>query len=209
MGGGYLTNAGVFLIDVLFGLYIFAVMLRFVLQIVRADFYNPLCHAIVTVTNPLLRPLRRYVPSVSNLDTASILLMLTLQLVSSFLVVLLLGHTPGLLGLLLVAVAELISKAIYLFIFAIFIRIVLSWVAPHTYNPVIGVIDSISAPLLRPWRGAARAYGGRRTGRAARTGDITRGYDRSRAQDTRRAQHYGRIPRCPAGSPCALHRAGA
>lgn len=160
MGGGYLTNAGVFLIDVLFGLYIFAVMLRFVLQIVRADFYNPLSQAIVTVTNPLLRPLRRYVPSVSNLDTASILLMLALQLISSYLVVLLLGHAPGLPGLLLVAVAELISKAIYLFIFAIFVRIVLSWVAPHTYNPVIGVIDAISAPLLRPAQRLLPPFGG-------------------------------------------------
>ena len=96
MGGGYVTNAGVFLIDVLFGLYIFAVLLRFVLQIVRADFYNPLCQAIVTVTNPLLRPLRRYVPSVSNLDTASILLMLALQLLSSGIVLYLqIADPPG------------------------------------------------------------------------------------------------------------------
>ena len=65
-GGGYLTNAGVFLIDVLFGLYIFAVMLRFLLQVVRADFYNPLCQAIVTVTNPALRPMRRYIPSIGT-----------------------------------------------------------------------------------------------------------------------------------------------
>jgi len=150
MGGGYFANAGVFLIDVLFGLYIFAVMLRFFLQIVRADFYNPLCQAIVTATNPPLRPLRRYVPSVGNLDTASIILMLALQLISSGLVILLLGHTPGVAGLLVIAIAELIGKAIYLFIFAIFIRIILSWVAPHTYNPVIGVIDAISTPLLRP-----------------------------------------------------------
>jgi len=150
MGGGYLTNAGVFLVDVLFGLYIFAVMLRFFLQVVRADFYNPLSQAVVAVTNPLLRPLRRYVPAAGNLDSASIVLALALQLVCSGLVMLLLGIQPGPIGLLIFAIAELMSKSLYLFMFAIFIRILISWVAPHTYNPVLGVIDAITTPLLRP-----------------------------------------------------------
>jgi len=159
-GGGYFTNAGVFLVDILFGLYIFAVMLRFFLQIVRADFYNPLCQAIVTATNPPLRPLRRYIPAVGGIDTASVLLMLSLQLISSYLVVILLGVSPSFPGLLLGAVAELVSKSLYLFIFAIFIQIVISWVAPGTYNPVVGVIDSITTPLLRPARRLLPPMGG-------------------------------------------------
>ena len=57
--GGYFSNAGVFLIDVVFGLYIFAVLLRFLLQLARADFYNPISQFVVKATNPLLRPLRR------------------------------------------------------------------------------------------------------------------------------------------------------
>lgn len=150
MGGGYLTNAGVFLVDFLFGLYIFAVMLRFALQVVRADFYNPLSQAIVTVTNPPLRALRRYVPAFGNLDSASIILLLVLQLICSGLIALMSGISPAPLGLLVVALAELLSKAIYLCIFAIFIRIAISWIAPHTYNPALGLLDSITAPLLRP-----------------------------------------------------------
>jgi YggT family protein len=159
-GGGYFTNAGVFLVDLLFGLYIFAVMLRFFLQIVRADFYNPLCQAIVTVTNPPLRPMRRYIPAVGGIDTASVLLMLGLQLLSTYLVFSLLGISPSFSGLLLSALAELVSKAIYLLIFAIFIQIILSWVAPGTYNPVIGIIDSITTPLLRPARRIVPPMGG-------------------------------------------------
>ena len=159
-GGGYLVNAGVFLIDLLFGLYIFAIMLRFFLQLVRADFYNPLCQAIVTVTNPPLRPLRRYIPALGTIDTASVLLMLCLQLLSTFLVFSLLGYSPSFAGLLLGATAELVSKVIYLFMVAIFIQIVLSWVAPGTYNPVVGVIDSITTPLLRPARRMVPPMGG-------------------------------------------------
>lgn len=159
-GGGYLINAAVFLIDLLFGLYIFAVMLRFFLQIVRADFYNPLCQAIVTVTNPPLRPMRRYIPALGGIDTASILLMLSLQLLSTYLVISLLGYSPSFAGLLLSALAELISKAIYLFVIAIFIQIVLSWVAPGTYNPVVGIIESITTPILRPARRMLPPMGG-------------------------------------------------
>lgn len=159
-GGGYFVTAGVFLIDLLFGLYIIAIMLRFFLQIVRADFYNPLCQAIVTVTNPPLRPMRRYIPAIGTIDTASVLLMLGLQLLSTFLVFSLLGYSANFAGLLLSATAELISKAIYLFMIAIFIQIVLSWVAPGTYNPVVGVIDSITTPLLRPARRIVPPMGG-------------------------------------------------
>lgn len=159
-GGGYLVNAAVFLIDLLFGLYIFAIMVRFFLQIVRADFYNPLSQAIVTVTNPPLRPMRRYIPAIAGIDTASILLMMGLQLLSSYLVISLLGYSPSFAGLMLSAVAELVSKTIYLFLIAIFIQIVLSWVAPNTYNPIVGVIDSLTGPLLRPARRLLPPFGG-------------------------------------------------
>lgn len=152
MGGGYFSNAGVFLIDAVFGLYIFAVLLRFLFQLVRADFYNPLCQAIVTVTNPPLRPLRRYVPSLAGLDTASILLLLVLQTANTLLVALVLGLSPNPIGLLVVAVAELLGKVVWTFIGAIIIQVILSWVSPGAYNPVAAVVYSLTEPLLAPAR---------------------------------------------------------
>ena len=152
MGGGYFSNAGVFLIDAVFGLYIFAVLLRFLFQLVRADFYNPLCQAIVTVTNPPLRPLWRYVPSLAGLDTASILLLLVLQTANTLLVALVLGLSPNPIGLLVVAVAELLGKVVWTFIGAIIIQVILSWVSPGAYNPVAAVVYSLTEPLLAPAR---------------------------------------------------------
>ncbi|HCU88422.1 MAG TPA: YggT family protein [Gammaproteobacteria bacterium] len=148
-GGGYFVNASIFLIDLLFGLYILAIMLRLILQLVRADFYNPLCRAIVSVTNPALKPMRRYIPALGTIDSASILLMLGLQLLSSYLVFSLLGYRPSLNCLFLTAIAELIGTGIYIFMAAIFIQIVFSWVAPGVYSPVVGIIDSITRPFLR------------------------------------------------------------
>jgi YggT family protein len=72
MSGGYFTSAGVFVLDTVFGLYIGAVLLRLLLQWVRADFYNPLSQAVVKLTNPVLRPLRRYIPALGRIDTASV-----------------------------------------------------------------------------------------------------------------------------------------
>ncbi|MFT4580573.1 MAG: YggT family protein [Gammaproteobacteria bacterium] len=159
-GGSYFANAGVFLIDTVFGIYLLAVMLRFFLQLVRADFYNPLCQAIVTVTNPPLRFLRRFVPPIRTIDTSSILLMVIVQLTSSYLVIVLLGFAPSPLGLLVGTVAELLSKSVYLFMFAIIIQIVVSWIAPGTYNPIVGVIDSLTAPIMRPARNILPPMGG-------------------------------------------------
>ena len=130
MGGGYLSNAVSYLINVIFGLYIGAVMVRFLLQLVRADFYyNPLAKALVTITNPALRPLRRLIPGFQGIDWAAIVLMLLVQMAETTIVVLMIGHVPVFQGLLLVAIAELLSIAIYIYQFAILIQVVLSWVA--------------------------------------------------------------------------------
>ena len=160
MGSGYFSNAGMFLLNAVFGLYISAVLLRLLFQIVRADFYNPLCQAIVTVTNPVLRPLRRYIPALLNIDTASVLLILVLQLVNTYLVAMVIGIAPKLLGLLVVAVAEIAKKTVWIFMGAVLVQIVLSWVAPGGYNPVIGVINGLSEPLLRPARRLLPPLGG-------------------------------------------------
>lgn len=159
-GGGYFTNAGVFLINALFGIYILAVLLRFLFQLVRADFYNPLCQAIVTVTNPPLRPMRRYIPAIRGIDTASVVLLIALQMLNTWLIASMLGGSPAPGGLFVVSVAELLSKTVWTFIIAVFIQVILSWVAPGSYNPVISVIYSLTEPVMRPARRLLPPLGG-------------------------------------------------
>lgn len=160
MSGGYVENAGTFLLDVIFGLYIGAVMLRLFLQWARADFYNPLSQAIVKVTNPVLRPLRRYIPAVGRIDTASVVLIVLLQMLNVWLKLSLGGVGGSLGGIAVFAIAELMSKAIYIFMFAIFVQVIASWVAPGAYNPAMSLIDSITYPLLKPLRAVLPPLGG-------------------------------------------------
>ncbi len=150
MSGSYLTNPLVFLIQTLFGLYIAVVMIRFLLQWARADFYNPLSQFIVKVTSPVLRPLRQVIPSLAGMDTASIVLAWLLKTAELALLAALLGFSAFPIGALLWSVPALVELIINIFLFAVFIRVILSWVNPGTYNPGVALLSRLTDPLMRP-----------------------------------------------------------
>jgi len=152
MGSSYFTNPLVFIIQTLFGLYILVVMLRFLLQWARADFYNPLSQFVVKVTTPVLRPMRRIIPGLGGLDFAAIILMWLLKTVELSLVILITSDAFNPVGPMLWAIPQLVDLAINVFLIAILIQVIISWVNPGTYNPIIGVINSITDPLMRPAR---------------------------------------------------------
>ncbi len=152
MDSSYLTNPLVFLLQTLFGLYILVVMLRFLLQWARADFYNPLSQFIVKVTTPVLRPMRRVIPGLGGLDFAAIVLMWLLKSLELMLVVLISSGLFNPLGPMLWAIPQLVDLTINVFLFAILIQVIISWINPGSYNPVMGLISSLTDPLLRPAR---------------------------------------------------------
>ena len=155
MGSDYLLNPVIFLVDTLFSLYILVVMLRLLLQIVRADFYNPFSQFLVKATNPLLRPLRRFIPGWAGIDMASVVLLLVLQCVALFVMALLQGapvESIGIAGLIMAAFTKLISLLLYIYFFSLIILALLSWISTGSYNPVTALMSSITEPLLRPVR---------------------------------------------------------
>jgi YggT family protein len=160
MSGSYLLDPLVFLIQALFGLYIAVVLIRFLLQWVRADFYNPFSQFIVRVTTPVLRPLRKIIPSYGGLDTASLALAWILESLELALLALLLGYSVFPIGALLWAVPALLELAIDIFLFAILIRVILSWVNPDPYNPGVALLQRLTDPLLRPAQRLIRPIGG-------------------------------------------------
>lgn len=157
----YLSNAGEFLISVIFDLYILAVMLRFLLQWVRADFYNPFSQFLVKVTNPALRPLRRIIPGYAGIDWPSILLMLILQAVELVLISLLkIGIVPAVSGLVVLSIAQLLQLAVWIYIVLILVQVILSWVNPHAYSPVTVLMYQLTDPIMRPVRRMIPPAGG-------------------------------------------------
>lgn len=148
MGGSYAGNAGVFLVQTLFGLYMGAILLRFLLAVVRADFYNPISQFLVKITNPLLVPLRRVIPSLGRIDMASLVLLLILQILELLATGLISGVSFQPIGLVILAVAELLSLLFQIYFFTILIQVVLSWVSPDGHNPAVSLLYSLNEPVL-------------------------------------------------------------
>lgn len=150
MSSSYLTNPIVFLVQTLLGLYTTVVLLRFLLQWVHADFYNPVSQFVVKVTTPALRPLRGVIPGYGGLDLASLCLAWLLKSAELGIVALVLGLDRSILGALAWAVPALAGLAINILLFAVLIRVILSWVNPDPYHPIARLLHSLTDPVLRP-----------------------------------------------------------
>ena len=136
-------------------------LLRFLLQLVRADFYNPLSQFIVRATKPLLMPLRRLIPGYGGLDFASLVLGIAIQLVMLILIILLMGYAlPNILLLVSWAAIGVLALFVKIFFFALIISVILSWVAQGSYNPAVILINQLCEPILAPIRKILPALGG-------------------------------------------------
>ena len=148
----YASDTGIFLIDTVIGLYTLVVMLRFLFQLTGADFYNPISQTVVKLSNPPLVRLRRVVPNLPGIDTAAVVLLLILEMCRIAGINLLSGHSPAIVGLVLLSVGELLKLAIYIIIFSIFIRAMLSWFSGAGYTPVLRLMHTFTEPVLKIFR---------------------------------------------------------
>jgi YggT family protein len=156
------AEALIYIVQTLGSLYLLIVLLRFILQLVRADFYNPLSQFTVKATQPLLKPLRRIIPGFGGLDLASLALAILVQLVLMVVVILIAGANPLAAGLQLLvwAIIAVTSLFLKIFFFAMIISVILSWVAPGSYNPGAQLVNQICEPLLAPFRKLIPSLGG-------------------------------------------------
>ncbi|MCF7971108.1 MAG: YggT family protein [Methylococcaceae bacterium] len=160
MGANYLSDPIIFLLDTVFSFYILAVLIRFLLQWVGGDFYNPISQFLVKITHPILRVLRRYIPAIAKVDTSSIVLLLVLQMISDSIVLTLKGLSFSFAALALLSFSQLISLLINVFVFAIFARAILSWLNPGAFNAASNLLYSLTEPLLVTCRRIVPDLGG-------------------------------------------------
>ena len=149
------ARALTYLISTVFDLYIVSVLLRLLLQWVRADFYNPLSQFLVKITNPLLKPLRQVIPSIGKLDTAAVVLAVLLELaslVNSFPL-----NWPQLIAL---AFTKLLMAVLWLYFFLILAVVILSWLGGRVQHPIVPLMYQLTEPVLRPFRKLIPPIGG-------------------------------------------------
>lgn len=157
---GALQNVLYFLVSTAFSLYIGAVIIRFLLAVSRADFYNPVSQAIVKITDPALIPMRRIVPAVGKLDTAAIALAVGLKIIAVFILLLIQGLPADFFTVIIYSVANLVRTVIWIYIIALIIQAIMSWVGNAYGNPAASLLDSLTAPILQPIRQFLPDFGG-------------------------------------------------
>ena len=146
-----LANTLSFLITIIFTLYLLAVLLRFLLQLVKADFYNPICQSLMKITNPPVLFLRKFIPGYYGVDCASIVLMYIVQLVE---LIILMGLNLGIFTpyVFIMSVISLLLLTSRVYFYAILLRAIASWFQPSLDHPLYRLLLMLTEPLLRPLR---------------------------------------------------------
>lgn len=148
MNSSYFVAPLIFLIETLFGLYVFVLILRALFQGTGADPRNPVSQVLIKLTHPPLRWLRRVIPSFGRVDTSTWILALILESVSGLLVAYLEGENLSVGVHIVIAVGKLLELVLDIFFYAILFRTLLSWVNPGTYSPAVMLLYSLTEPLL-------------------------------------------------------------
>jgi len=154
------TQALVFVVNAVAQLYLFVLLLRILLPWLGADYRNPITQAILKITSPVVVPLRRIIPPVGRVATATVLVAFIIQYLLILLILLIFGRTAGIGAIALTAVVDLVLLMLRLFVFAIIIRVILSWISPGGYNPALAIIHALTDRVLLPFRRIIPPLGG-------------------------------------------------
>lgn len=142
-----------FLVATLFDLYTFVLILRFILQYLGINYYNPFTQFIIKATSSVINPVRRWIPGYKGIDFATLLViflfMLTKVTLSWFIARSLVPFFPG---LIILAFGEMIRLTINLYFFAVIIQIISSWIAPMSNSPIIEILNRLTWPLMKPFK---------------------------------------------------------
>jgi YggT family protein len=155
-----MTQALYFIVKTLTQLYLLVLLLRFWLPWFNVDFRNPMAQTILRLTSPLIVPLRRFVPALGRLDTATVLVAMVLEYLLVLFLLSIRGLDMGFIPIAATAFFELVILSLNLLFFIILIRIILSWVAPNNYSPVTAMLNALAEPVLRPFRRMIPPIGG-------------------------------------------------
>jgi YggT family protein len=156
-----MADAFGYLADAIVSIVLFFFLLRFLLQLSRADFRNPIARGTMQLTNWLVLPLRKLLPPIGRVDTASVVAVLLIAGAGIGITSLIAGvGLPPADVWLIRTLRMLASNILLLYLLAILVGVVISWVSPGGYSPAQALIDTLTAPILRPIRRVLPAIGG-------------------------------------------------
>ncbi|SDG30472.1 YggT family protein [Onishia taeanensis] len=151
--GSQLGSAGLLLVNTLINIYLLMLMMRFLLQASRADYYNPISQSVVKVTQPVVRPFQGFLRPVGRFDLATLAAAFLIKVVSIILILQVAGYgMPPIAGVAIAGVAALASGILKIYFFALIVMIILSWVAPQASHPAALLVMQLVEPIMAPVR---------------------------------------------------------
>jgi len=154
------SQVGMLLVNTIGSMMLLIVMLRFLLQLVRADFYNPISQFIVKATNPVLIPLRRVIPGFGGLDVASLVLAYGVQVIVMAATLFVAGYGLPWANIVIWSLIGIPALLLNVYFWGLIITVIASWIAPNSYNPALILINQILEPVVRPIRQKMPDMGG-------------------------------------------------
>lgn len=149
-----------FLVETLVQLFLVVVMLRLLLEAVRADFYNPVCQALIRITDPIIKPLSKLLPLVGRVNLAGLVVLYVVQLIGLVLVTLITGYVIDPVVLALLAILRLVRLLLVLYMVLILAGVIVSWVGQNVRHPIIPLLFQLTDPVLAPIRRILPPLGG-------------------------------------------------
>lgn len=142
-----LMRALIFFIQTVFDFFIYMFVLRFLFQLTRCDYYNPVIELIVKFTNPLVKPMRILIPTLYSIDTAALITALALAIIENSLFLWLASMSLNVIGLLLWSAGIVLGVIVNVYFFAIIIQALMSWFVSHP-TPIFSLLHTLNEPLL-------------------------------------------------------------
>lgn len=139
------------LINTAFSIYASLLLIRMLLGLVRASFYNPISQFLVKVTDPVIKPLRRFIPSIGKIDTASVVAVMGCKTIQLILIASI-GLASMSDNFISYVIGGTLQLAVWVFLIALIIQVIASWIGSAQSSPVIPLAQSLTEPLLRPIR---------------------------------------------------------
>jgi len=155
-----MQEAALFLVRTLLNLYLLIFLLRFLLQLVRADFYNPLAQFAMRVTNPLVQPARRIIPGLAGVDLATLCVLILLEFAATAILLALLSQPLGWQPILAWGLLRFVNLVLWFYFLSIFVYAILSWTGQQGRHPLTSVLNSLNQPILGPVRRVVPLVGG-------------------------------------------------
>jgi YggT family protein len=158
---GPLINATIFLLNFFISAYLYVLLLRMLMQKYRVSWHNPLSQFVIKISDPVVKPLRRWIPGLAGFDLSIVLVVFVIQCVGLWVLESLLGgHSMAIVGLLIVSLGLCLAQLLNLYFFMVIVVAIMSWVATGRPNPLAAVFVSITEPLMSRIRRILPAMGG-------------------------------------------------